>query len=101
MQHPHAKRAGAISPTSETAHVASAGRIEEQENGRVDFHGTGAAAQAALTVEGEDYARAWLERLHAGTAKPDELAVLLTFLTGEMLHGACRVIEKALGVRHA
>jgi len=53
-------------------------------------------ADAALHTEGADYARAWLHRLHAGTAQPDELAVILAFLTGEMLHGACRVLEKAL-----
>jgi hypothetical protein len=35
-------------------------------------------------------------------AHPGELAVLLSFLTGEMLHGACRLIEKALeGRGHA
>jgi len=60
------------------------------------------AGTALLVTEGEDYARAWLQRLQAGTAQPDELAVILAFLGGEMLHGACRVIEKALGgLRHA
>ena len=82
QQDKHAHSAGCGTPASET-----------------DFHGTSAAAHAALTVEGEDYARAWLERLHADTAQPGERAVLMTFLTGEMQRGACRVIEKALGVR--
>jgi len=54
-------------------------------------------AQAADVIEGESYASAWLERLHVGTAQPGELAVILSFLTGEMLHGACRVIEKVIG----
>ncbi len=59
------------------------------------------AGQAALTIEGEAYARAYLDRLHADAVQPGELAVLLSFLTGEMLHGACRLIEKALqGGRH-
>ena len=54
------------------------------------------AGSALLVIEGEDYARAWLQRLQAGTAQPDELAVILAFLGGEMLHGACRVLEQAL-----
>lgn len=59
------------------------------------------AGQAALTIEGEAYARAYLERLQRGTVSPDDLAVLMAFLQGEMLAGACRVIEKALrGGRH-
>jgi hypothetical protein len=66
-----------------------------------DFPCCGAAGQAALTIEGEDYARAYLRRLHDDAVQPDELATLLTFLTGERLHGACRVLEKALrGGRH-
>ena len=55
------------------------------------------SAQAADVIEGESYASAWLERLHVGVAQPGELAVILSFLTGEMLHGACRVIEKVIG----
>ena len=54
------------------------------------------AGTALLVIEGEGYARAWLQRLHAGTAQPDELAVILAFLGGEMLQGACRVLEQAL-----
>lgn len=60
------------------------------------------SAVAAEVIEGEAYAGAWLDRLHAGMAQPGELAALLAFLTGEMLHGACRAIEKALeGRRNA
>jgi hypothetical protein len=86
---------------SETAHVASVGRIDEQESRRADFHACGIAEQAALVIEGEAYALAYLERLHACTARPGELAVIVEFLRDEMLHGACRVIEKALGAHHA
>ena len=57
------------------------------------------AAAALLTIEGEQFANAYLQRLQAGTAQPNELATLLAFLSGEMLHGACRALEKALGVR--
>lgn len=60
-----------------------------------------ASTRGAMWTEGEAYAEAYLERLHAEVAQPGELAVILAFLCGEMLHGACRVIERALGVHHA
>ena len=66
-----------------------------------NFHASGIAQQAALMIEGEAYALAYLERLNANTVQPGELAVLVSFLTDAMLYGACRVIEKALGARHA
>jgi hypothetical protein len=56
---------------------------------------------ALRVIEGEGYARAWLDRVDAGTAQSGELVVVLSFLTGEMLAGACRAIEKALGASHA
>ncbi len=71
---------------------------------RDDAHGPSAttlAGQAALTIEDEAYVRAYLDRLQSGTVSPDDLAVLMAFLSGEMLAGTCRLIEKALGVRHA
>jgi hypothetical protein len=75
-------------------------RDQEQQD-TIDFRGNGFAAQAALSIEGEDYAAAYLARLHEGVTRPGELAGLLAFLSGEMLSGACRAIEKALqGVRH-
>jgi hypothetical protein len=58
--------------------------------------GAGLAGQAAVAIEGEAYSRAYLDRLNAGTAQPGELALILGFLDGDMLHGACRVLEKAL-----
>lgn len=65
-----------------------------------DLHALGIADQAALVIVGEAYALAYLDRLRSDTAHPNDLAVLLSFLTGAMLTGACRVIEKALGVHH-
>ena len=98
----HANAAGAITPTSDegpTVAAVAPQKIEQDES--PDFQCDGIAWQAVWSIEGEAYARAYLERLHAGTVRPGELAVLLSFLTGEMLHGACRVIQKALtGVRH-
>lgn len=81
--------------------MAEGFRDQGQDDG-ADFHASGIADQAALVIEGEAYALAYVDRLHAGTAQPGELAVLLSLMAGEMLHGACRVIEKALeGQRHA
>jgi hypothetical protein len=98
----HAHGAGRCTPTSETARVASAGRIEVQRTGdSADFRADGITRQAADVIEGEQYARAYLDRLQRGTVSPDDLAVLMSFLLGEMLAGACRAIERALGVHHA
>ncbi len=55
-----------------------------------------------LRSEGADYARAWLDRLNLGTARPGELSTIVAVLDGgEMLAGACDVIERAVGVHHA
>ena len=59
------------------------------------------SARAALVIEGEAHARAWLDRLQTDMAQPGELAALLAYLHGELLHGACRLIEKSLRGRHA
>lgn len=61
-----------------------------------------ALSPQALADEGEAYFGEFLNRLHAGQADPAQLAALLSFLSGEMLHGACRAIVTALkGGRHA
>ena len=73
----------------------------QEQDASPHFHAIGTADQAALRAEGEDYAREYLARLHGGIAEPGELAVILAFLTGELLHGACRLIERTLGVPHA
>ena len=81
--------------------MADGFRDQAQEDG-ADSHGASIAEQAAWTIEGEAYALAYLKRLQAGMAQPGDLATLLSFLGGEMLHGACRLIEKALeGRSHA
>ena len=98
---PQGREPAETAPTSDTAHGANVGRVEgiETDNTR-DSAALPHAQQALKTIEGEEYARAFLDRLQAGGAQPGELAVILSFLTGELLHGACRVIEKTLGVRH-
>ncbi|MBN8507124.1 MAG: hypothetical protein J0L57_00780 [Burkholderiales bacterium] len=110
---------GPVTPTSDNARVVP-GVIGVQGRGsRPDFRYTLPSLQprppadqaeaavhmrladkALAAIKGEQYARAYLARLQAGMASPGELAVIVGFLRDEMLHGACRVIEKALGVRH-
>ena len=101
MTHSHnAHGAGQVTPRNDEGPTVAAVALPKSKRGNsLDFHGATPAQQAACIIEGEGYARAWLERLQGGTAQPGELAVILSFLTGEMLHGACRLIEKALEVR--
>ena len=96
--------AGIGPPKSETARVASTGRIERQgTTDKGDFDGGAPDEQAALRDEGEEYAREYLARLHGGIAEPGELAVIVVFLRdGPMLEGICSAIERALeGTHHA
>ena len=55
------------------------------------------AGRALKTIEGEQKAAQYLERLQVKLADPDELAVIVSMLYGETLRGFCRVIEKVLG----
>jgi len=73
---------------------------EQAQSVSLDCDGTGFANQAPLAVEGEEYVQAWLDHLAEGTAQPGELAVIVEFLHGEMLYGACRLIEKSIGGRY-
>jgi hypothetical protein len=82
--------------------TAAEAPVQSTQDEPRDSDGVSMAQQAAEVIEGESYARAWLERMQAGTAEPGELTVILAFLQGELLHGACRLIEKAMeGRRHA
>jgi len=58
----------------------------------------GAAIPHAIDAahEGALYADAYLDRLRAGTAQPEELAVLCEFLRGEMLHAFCAAVHRVL-----
>ena len=100
-QHVGAAAPGPVTPESDEARRQPGFLGVQGTADSPDCRCTGTAAQAALTIEGEEYARAYLDRLQRGTVSPDELAALMAFLRGEMLAGACRVIEKALGARHA
>ena len=66
-----------------------------------DSHAVPRAGQALQAIEGESKAAQYLTRLQAERADPDELALIVSMLYGATLRGGfCRVIEKALGVRH-
>lgn len=52
-------------------------------------------------IEGEAKAAAYLARLQAKKADPDELALIVSMMYGGTLRGFCRVIEKTLRGRHA
>ena len=58
------------------------------------------ATNAAQVIDGEERAAALLGRIGAGMAQPDELAVIVVYLQGELLHGFCRLVQKALEARH-
>ncbi len=58
------------------------------------------SAHALNTIEGQQKADAYLARLHAQQAAPDELAVIVSMLYGASLRGFCRALEKAIGMRH-
>ena len=86
--------------TSDTAHVASAGRVEEDERSKSpDFRCVPNPRQALRVIEGEAKARHYLARLQAQQADPDELALIVSILYGPTLRGFCRVLAKAMEVR--
>jgi hypothetical protein len=56
------------------------------------------SAQALKVIEGQQKADAYMARLQAQQADPDELALIVSMLYGAALRGFCRALEKA--VRH-
>lgn len=72
-------------------------RATRAATGPATFH---QADPAARVIEREQEAGDFLDRLHAGMAQPDELAVIVAYLRGELLHGFCRLLQKALEARH-
>jgi len=83
--------------TSDEAHsTPHAAGLGDEQTEHLDCHAASFADQASLTIEGESYATAYLERLQAGTTRPDELAAIAGFLRGDMLSGFCRLLQKAL-----
>lgn len=97
-----AQGAGAIlSASNEGPTVAAVAPQGSKRNESPDSHGAPHAGQALRVIEGETKAAQYLARLQAQQADPDELALIVSMLYGATLRGFCRVIEKALGERHA
>lgn len=69
---------------------------EQAHQVSLDCAPTAAPPQTLRLVEGERKAGAYLARLHAGQADPDELALILAKLYGDMLRGFCAAIVRAL-----
>lgn len=92
-----AKRAGRATPTSDKADAANVGPVGEQSREvSPDSQGAPLAGQALRVIEGERQAAAYLARLHAERANPDELALIVAELYGAALRGFCSAISKVL-----
>jgi hypothetical protein len=107
LQHVGAAAPGPVTPTGDdtkdeapTGYTAQ-GFWGQTQDASPDSYGEPHAGQALRVIEGEGRAAAYLARLRAQQADPDELALIVSMLDGARLRGFCRVIVKALGVRHA
>jgi hypothetical protein len=78
-----------------SAHATRAAHISG--NSPDTFHHADPAARA---IEGEQQARDFLDRTQLDMAQPDELAVIVAYLHGELLQGCCRLVQRALERRH-
>jgi hypothetical protein len=90
-----AEAPGLVTPTRENAGRQPGVTEVQRKAVSDDFRSSGASTQAALTIEGDAYALAYLDRLQSGTVSPDDLVVLMAFLRDAMLAGACRAITNA------
>ena len=77
--------------------VTAEGFREQRKTDKLDSPRAPHAGQALRVIEGEGKAAAYLARLQAQQADPDELALIVSMLYGATLRGFCRVIDKALG----
>ena len=80
--------------------VAAVAPQESERNESPKLQAAPLAEQALRVIEGERRAAQYLHRLKAGQADPEELAVIASVLYSATLRGFCRVIEKALRVKH-
>jgi hypothetical protein len=92
-----AARAGAVGLKGHAMHSANATRAAHIPTSPHTFQHADPAARA---IEGEQRARDRLDRMHLGMAQPDELAVIVAYLYGELLQGFCRLVQKALERGH-
>ena len=58
------------------------------------------AELATFLIEGQQADSAFLDRLHAASVQPDELAAIVAYAHFELLHTVCRIVRKVLAVRH-
>jgi hypothetical protein len=96
------QKAGASLPANDDGPtLAEAAHQDENETSNTDCPGAHPSRQALDVIAGESRAEQYLARLQAQRADPDDLALIVSMLYGATLRGFCRVIVKALGVRHA
>ena len=56
--------------------------------------------RAAQVIEGKRHTVMFFDRIQSGMAQPNELAVIVAYLHGELLHKFCRLVQMALEARH-
>ena len=86
-------------PPSGNKQAPSAPTLEARDISKRQQHdsiGQPRWGQCTPADEGALYAYAYLERVDAGLAQGSELAVLVQFLTGDMLQSFCDVLHLAL-----
>ena len=99
-RNPHARAAGEIPPTSDEALTtvdAAQGSRGQGATSQPNSPSAPHAGQALRVIDGERKAAAFLARLQAQQADPDELALIVSMLYGATLRGFARVIVKAIG----
>ncbi|MBP6900883.1 MAG: hypothetical protein KBC73_12380 [Burkholderiaceae bacterium] len=94
----NARRAGGALPIKdEGPAVATAAPLAEPQNPGADSGRATPSRQALRVIAGEQQARQYLARLQAQQADPDELALIVARLYGDLLRGFCRVLARAIG----
>ena len=58
------------------------------------------AELATPLIEGQQADSAFLDRLHAASVQPDELAAIAAHAHFELMHAVCRLVRKVLVMRH-
>ena len=58
------------------------------------------AELAARSLDDQQLATEFLDRLHAARVQPDELAAIVAYGHFLLLNAACEVVRKVLAVRH-
>lgn len=88
-------------PNEKAPAVATAQGLGFADQNGCDSPSLQLSAQALKVIDGEQQARAFLERLYLDQTDAHDLGVILSRLCGPTLRGFCRVLVKELEVRHA